>query len=54
MEILGRRFNFTDTRIEFRPRYNVAPTQEVLTVTHNSDNAAQFMRWAWFHSGPRT
>ena len=42
---MGLRFNFRGDDLEYRPRYDVAPRQEVLTVTHNSDNAAQYMRW---------
>ena len=45
LRALELRFNFRGDDLDYRPRYNVAPTQEVLTVTHNSDNAAQYMRW---------
>ena len=40
------RFSFEDAHPSYRPRYNVAPTQEVLTVINDgSGNHAQFMRW---------
>ena len=43
---LQRRFRFKAGALAFKPRYNVAPTQEVLTVTGDStENHARFMRW---------
>ena len=41
---LQRRFKFTgDLRIE--PRYNIAPTQYILTVTNNGERRGELMRW---------
>lgn len=45
MEFLQQRFNFAITDLDYKPRYNIAPTQDVLTVTNNRGRHAQFMRW---------
>ena len=46
MDQMQIRFGFHAGDLSHRPRYNVAPTQEVLTITNDSvENRAQFMRW---------
>ena len=46
LDTLQLRFHFQPGHISHAPRYNVAPTQEVLTVINDStENHAQFMRW---------
>ena len=46
MDELQLRFGFRADDIQHTPRYNVAPTQEVLTVTNcGEENRGQFMRW---------
>jgi putative SOS response-associated peptidase YedK len=42
---LARQFEFDGTGFENSPRYNVAPTQSVLTVTHRDQRQAEYMRW---------
>jgi putative SOS response-associated peptidase YedK len=45
-DILTDRFNFTGRNLVYRPRYNIAPTQEVLTVIReDTGSAARFMKW---------
>ena len=39
------RFSFHGHDLEYRPRYNIAPTQRVLTVTNEEETQAQFMKW---------
>lgn len=44
--MIADHFDFVDGLLDLIPRYNVAPTQEVLTITNDDeDNHAQFMRW---------
>ena len=46
MDQLQLRFGFRAGDIQHTPRYNVAPTQDVLTVTDNGEeNLGQLMRW---------
>ena len=46
MDSLQMRFGFRAGDLQYRPRYNVAPTQEVLTVTSDgAENGGQFMKW---------
>ena len=46
LDQLQLRFRFKAGDMDYRPRYNVAPTQEVLTVTSDGiENRAQFMKW---------
>ena len=45
LSFLQRRFDFDATDLSYTPRYNVAPTQEVLTVTNRGKRHAGFMRW---------
>ena len=46
-EQLQERFSVQGGNLEIQPRYNVAPTQSVLTVTSNAEhqNQAEYMRW---------
>ena len=46
IEGLSRRFDFKAAGLTFRERFNIAPTQQVLTITNDgSDNQAQLMKW---------
>ncbi len=45
LSFLQQRFKFLDAELEHRPRYNIAPTQQVLTVTNNGERRGQLMRW---------
>jgi putative SOS response-associated peptidase YedK len=46
LDTLQLRFRFQAGALAYKPRYNVAPTQEVLTVTSDGlENHAQFMKW---------
>lgn len=45
LDFLQGRFSFDDHRLEFRPRYNIAPTQQVLTITNGGQRRAELMRW---------
>ncbi|MDA0988755.1 MAG: SOS response-associated peptidase [Chloroflexi bacterium] len=46
IEGLEDRFDFRATELTYRARFNVAPTQQVLTVTNNGlENQAQLMKW---------
>ena len=47
---LQQRFSFSDTRIEYRPHYNIAPTQDVLTITNDGENHGGYMRWGMIPS----
>ena len=42
---LARRFEFDGDWLKFEPAYNVAPTQEVLTVVGGESRRGGFMRW---------
>ena len=43
---LEERFAFESQGLSYQPRFNIAPTQEVLTVTADqTGNQARFMRW---------
>ena len=43
---LVERFSFRGLDLPFRPRFNIAPTQGVLTVINDgSENTGQFMKW---------
>ena len=39
------RFSFKGLDLDYRPRYNIAPSQKVLTVTNEEDINTKFMRW---------
>ena len=45
LSFLQQRFKFLRSEIPYKPRYNIAPTQDVLTVTNDGQRHAQFMRW---------
>ena len=45
LEELERRFEFKFAGDAFDKRYNIAPTQEVLTVVGGERRRAEFMRW---------
>ena len=42
---LQLRFGFVMEPAEVQPRYNIAPTQQVLTVTSNGQRRGEMMRW---------
>ncbi len=45
LDDLQGRFGFLGDDLDHRPRYNVAPTQQVLAVTNDGERRAQFLRW---------
>ena len=45
LQDLARQFEFDGSGFEHSPRYNVAPTQSVLTVTNREGRQAEYMRW---------
>ncbi len=45
LQDLARQFEFDVAGFENAPRYNVAPTQPVLTVTDREGRQAEYMRW---------
>ena len=45
LRLLEERFSFQAGDLSLEPGYNIAPTQQVLTVTGNEANHAQYMRW---------
>ena len=45
MDILQARFLFESVDLGLDPSFNVAPTQQVLTVVNDGENHARFMRW---------
>ena len=46
IEELSGRFDFKATGLTYQSRFNIAPTQRVLTITNDgSQNQAQFMKW---------
>ena len=45
LDELQGRFGFDAEDLPYRPRYNVAPDQEVLTVVSDGRNRAEYMRW---------
>ena len=51
---LAMRFEFEAARLEQPPRYNIAPTQPVLTVRGGERGVASFMRWGLLPSGTRS
>jgi len=56
LQELAERFEFDSEPEGFVPRYNVAPTQQVLTVIGGENRRAGFMRWglipSWSKDGP--
>ena len=45
LDDLQKRFRFDAGDLKFQPRYNIAPTQEVLAVTNDGRRRAEEMRW---------
>ena len=45
LTVLGERFQFDATQLTLEAAYNVAPTQNVLTVVDGAPRRAGFMRW---------
>ena len=45
MDALQLRFGFEARDLDYRPRYNIAPTQPVLAVVNDGERRAEFMRW---------
>ena len=45
LTVLGARFQFDATQLTLEAAYNVAPTQDVLTVVGGESRRAGFMRW---------
>ena len=45
LEDVQRRFEFIANELTYLPRYNIAPTQPVLTVTNDDARKASYMRW---------
>ena len=45
LTVLGERFQFDATQLTLEAAYNVAPTQNVLTVIGSDSRRAGFMRW---------
>ncbi|WP_419847517.1 SOS response-associated peptidase [Candidatus Poriferisocius sp.] len=45
LDELARRFDFDSNRDDFEPRYNIAPTQQVLAVVGGNARRAGFIRW---------
>ena len=42
---LAERFDFPIGELEYRPNYNVAPSQQVLMVTDDGERKAEHVRW---------
>ena len=51
---LALRFEFDAIGLEQPPRYNIAPTQPVLTVRGAEPGVASYMRWGLIPSGARS
>ena len=45
LEDVQRRFEFFDSELIHSPKYNIAPTQPVLTVTNHNGRRGSYMRW---------
>jgi putative SOS response-associated peptidase YedK len=44
--LIGDWFDFNASGLELEPQYNIAPTNQVLTVTSDGEsNTGQMMRW---------
>lgn len=56
LQKLAERFEFDSDEEIFPPRYNIAPTQQVLTVIGGQTRRAGFIRWglipSWSKDGP--
>ena len=45
LDELQARFNFEARDLEYRPSYNIAPTQQSLVVTNDGRRRGEYMRW---------
>lgn len=45
LSVLAERFGFLASHVEYLPRYNIAPTQNVLAVMNDEARAARLLRW---------
>jgi putative SOS response-associated peptidase YedK len=45
LDDLAERFSFSTTKLSFKPRYNIAPSQQVLTVIDAEERRAGLLRW---------
>ena len=45
LDDLQGRFQFEAVDVDYKPSYNIAPTQEVLAVTNDGHRQARLMRW---------
>ena len=45
LDELQAAFNFEARDLEYRPRYNIAPTQQSLVVTNDGERRGEYMRW---------
>jgi putative SOS response-associated peptidase YedK len=45
LEQLEERFSFRAHNLSFRPRYNIAPSQQVLTLIGAEERRAELLRW---------
>ncbi len=45
LDTLQLRFGFEARDLDYRPRYNLAPTQPVPAVVNDGGRWAEFMRW---------
>ncbi len=45
LDDLQGRFAFESKDLEYQPRYNIAPTQQVLAVTNDGQRRGEFLRW---------
>lgn len=45
LDRLEERFAFRAADLSYAPRYNIAPTQPVLTLLNDGENRAGFLRW---------
>ena len=50
--VLAERFDFDASGLEHPSRYNIAPTQMVLSVRASDPRQASYMRWGLLPSGP--
>lgn len=50
LSVLEERFQFSAGDLAYQPRYNIAPTLEVLTVARNGERRGQLMRWGFIPS----
>lgn len=51
---LQRRFGFEGDDLAYAPRYNIAPTQQVLTMLNRQGRRAAYLRWGLIPSWAKT